>query len=104
MLHAKIMVNGQAIGEVRVTRREDMPPGGFSADAVNHYDWKVNHYVWEVDGTTRILAFSHRDANEPGKSVEHRYGDGAGVLLAKVLAASTGWVLVEKGKGDGDPK
>jgi hypothetical protein len=73
-LHMRLMVNDRQVGYLVVQRRRggpDRPQG----DDVCGYDWRLN-----LDGKTLY--------SEPESPLAHRFGDGAWVLVARVLDAA----------------
>jgi hypothetical protein len=71
-LHMRLMVNDEQIGYL-VARR--LTPGRPTGDNICPYEWTVN-----INGETRT--------NLDGKPVEHRFGDGAWALVARVVDAA----------------
>lgn len=67
-LHGDIMVNGRNIGSWCATRKR----GSEDESSVNEYSW------WVQTARGRVS----------GDRLEHRYGDGAAVLVLKVFAAA----------------
>lgn len=74
MLHADLMVNGERIGYVHARRvSPDWVPLGSGSMVWCRYEWRLN-----VNGVSVA-------SDEP---LEHRYGDGAWALIARVVAAA----------------
>ncbi|MCV7208373.1 hypothetical protein [Mycolicibacterium canariasense] len=69
-LYTDIRINGDVIGKVQITRTHD--DNGTDVDSVNNYRWR---YTRESE---------HSDNDATGE-IEHRYGEGAIALVAKVL-------------------
>lgn len=82
-LHMTLRVNGDRIGHLAVQRRS--AGGAPAADSTCLYDWQV-----ELNGETI--------RNQAADPVEHRFGDGAWVLVGRVLAAA-GYDPAELGTG-----
>lgn len=74
MLHGDIRINGDKIGEWEAQCLSDVPfaQRRLQADAVAEYRYEVKLNRQRIAG-----------------QVSHRYGDGAAVLLAKVMSDAT---------------
>jgi hypothetical protein len=71
-LHMQLMVNGQQIGYLVVTRLSPDRPTG---NDICRYEWRIN-----INGVTR--------SNLEEEPLAHRFADGAWALVARVVEAA----------------